>query len=120
MIMAVKSLSSKTFLPFHQQASGKKWEDIDRNLQDVIIALLKISGLSFLVVSILLLSFPIFYYFTSDPYVKYVIPAVAFLFCTGLFVINFDLYKKTNAETPWKNSLYVMVVIIIGIVISIL
>jgi hypothetical protein len=118
MIMAVKSLSSRQFLPFHQKAYGKKWEDVDRNLQHVILALLKISGLGFLVVSILLLSYPIVCYLTPDPYIKYMIPATALIFCTGLFLINFDLYKKTEAETPWKNSLFVMIVMIISMLIS--
>ena len=118
MVMAVKSLTSKQFLPFHQKAYGKNWNDVDRNLQFVIIALLKITGLGFLVVSILLLTFPFVYYFANSLYVKFAIPGVALIFCTGLFLINFDLYKKTKAETPWKNSLYAMVVIIIGLIIT--
>jgi uncharacterized membrane-anchored protein len=118
MIMAVKSLSSKQFLPFHQKAYGKRWDDVDKNLQDVIIALLRITGLGFLIVSLLMLSFPVVSYFNSNLYVKYAIPTIALIYCTGLFLINFSLFKKTKAETPWKNSLYAIVVIIIGIVIS--
>jgi hypothetical protein len=118
LIMALKSIFSKKFLPFHEMAYGRPWEDIEKNLQYVIITLLKISGLGFLTVALLLLSFPIFNYFIPNLYCKYAIPLIALLFCTGLFIFNIKLFKKTKAHTPWKNSLYVMIVIIIGIIIS--
>ena len=95
MIMAVKSLSSKQFLPFHQKAYGKSWDDVDKNLQDVIIALLKTSGLGFLVVSLLLLSFPVVCYFNSSLYVKYavIVPDSKYQLCQP--------FKKTFRMWTW-------------------
>ena len=118
LIMAFKSLFSQKFLPFHEAAYGKPWDDVEKNLQYVLIALLKISGLGFLIVALLLLTSPIFNYFKPNIYLKYVIPLITLLFCTGLFIFNFILFKKTKAKTPWKNSLYIMAVIIICLIIS--
>jgi hypothetical protein len=120
LIMGFKSLFSRKFLPFHEAAYGRSWEDIEKNLQYVVIALLRISGLGFLVVALLLLSAPIFNYFEPSIYLKYIIPVVALSFCTGLFIFNFILYKKTRVPTPWKNSILVMAVIIVCIIISII
>jgi hypothetical protein len=118
LIMAFISLFSRKFLPFHEAAYGKQWKEIEKNLQYVILALLRISGLGFLIVAILLLSAPIFNYFQPGFYIKYVIPVIALIVCTGLFIFNFILYRKTGVTTPWKNSILVMAVIIICIILS--
>jgi hypothetical protein len=57
--MAYKSLFSKKFLPFHEQAAGKPWHTVEDGLQRVVLALMKVSGLGFLVVGLLLIIFPI-------------------------------------------------------------
>ncbi len=103
MVMAVKNLFSTEFLPFHEKASGKPWDEIDNSLKLVILTLLRLAGLGFLIIAVLLLVFPIINYFIPNNFYKYSIPIVALLFCTGLFVINYVLYKKTIAVTPWKG-----------------
>jgi hypothetical protein len=118
--MAFKNISSTKFLPFHEKVARKTWDDIDNPLKLVILSLIRLTGLGFFVISILLLVFPIITYFITNNFYKYSIPAVALIFCTGLFVINYQLYRKTKAETPWKGSLYSMVALIAGIIISIL
>ena len=120
MIMAVKNLFSTKFLLFHEKAANKQWDEIDTPLKLVILTLLRLSGMGFLVISILLLATPIINYFIPNKFYKYSIPIIALIYCTGLFVINYILYKKTKSDTPWKGSLYAIVIIIIGIIISIL
>jgi hypothetical protein len=119
MLMAVKNLFSTKFLPFQEKATNKNWDEIDNPLKTVILTLLRLAGLGFLIISILLLVFPIINYFIPNNFYKYSIPVVALIFCTGLFVINYLLYRKTRAETPWKGSLYAMGAIIASIIISV-
>ena len=118
LIMAGKSLLSPRFLRFHQAASGKQWEDVDHGLQWVLLALLRVSGLGFLVVGLLLTTFPIVVYFQPHPFVKHAVPVVSFLYCLGLWLVNFRLYSKTKAETPWRGSLVAATAILVGIVMS--
>lgn len=119
LVMAFKNLSSTKFLPFHAKAAGKMWNEIEIPLKLVILSLLRISGLGFLIVSILMMVSPIVGYFTPNIFYKYLIPFVALIYCMGIFVVNYFLYKKTKANTPWRGSLYAMFVIIAGIIISI-
>jgi hypothetical protein len=119
LVMALKCFFSKKFLPFQEQATGKPWSDIENPLKHLILSLLKLSGLGFLIVSILLLIFPIVNSFIPSIFYKYSIPVTALIFCSGLFIINFLLYKKTKAGTPWKGSLYSSGAILAGIIISI-
>lgn len=118
LLMAFKCLFNRTFLPFHQEAYGKHWEDIDKNLQEVILVLLRITGLGFLAIALLLLSFPLVNYLNPNPYLKFGPPLVALIFCSGLFLFNFRLYRNTKAKTPWKNALIAMATLVIAMVIS--
>ena len=116
--MAYKSFFSKKYLPFHEKAAGKSWDNIDKPLQYVIITILRISGLGFLVIGLLLTIFPTINYFKPDIFVKYSIPIISFIYCFGLFVFNYYLHKKTKANTPWIASVIVMFIILISITIS--
>ena len=120
MAMAYKNLFAAKFLPFHEKVSAKQWNEIENPLKLVIISLLRLAGLGFLIISILLLVFPVVNYFEPNTFYKYVIPIIALIYCSGLFIINYVLYSKTKAKTPWKGSLYAMLIIILGIIISIL
>ncbi len=120
MVMAVKCLFSNKFLPFHEKAANKQWDEVDNHLMQVILTLLRLVGIGFFIISILLLVFPIISYFIPNKFYKYSIPVVALIYCTGLFVINYSLYRKTKVKTPWKGSLYAMLAIITAIIISIL
>jgi hypothetical protein len=118
MVMALRNIFSNKFFPFHEKAARKVWDDIDNPLKLVILSLIRLTGMGFLIISLLLLTFPIINYFIPNNFYKYSIPVIAVIFCTGLFVINYQLYRKTKAETPWKGSLYAMVAIIAGIIIT--
>ena len=120
LIMACKNLFSKKYLLFHEKAAGRSWEEIDNPLQVVILALMRISGLGFLVIALLLIVFPIVNQFIHNEFLKYSIPIIAFLFCSGLFLVNYNLYKQTNSTTPWKGSLFAMFAILAGIILSLL
>lgn len=118
LFMAYKSLFSKKYLPFHEEAVGKSWDIIDKPLRYVILTILRISGLGFLVIGLLLTIFPIVYYSKPDMFVKYSIPIIAFIYCFGLFIFNYYLHKRTKSNTPWVGSIIVMFIILIAIAIS--
>ena len=117
-VMAYKCIFAKEFLPFHQEAAGISWKEIDNTIQKVIITILRISGLGFLILFLLLTSFPIVNFFKNDPFIKLMVPVISIVFCTGLFIFNFLLYKDTNAKTPWRGSLMILVVLVICLIFS--
>jgi hypothetical protein len=120
LFMAYKSIFSKKYLPFHQEAAGKSWESIDKQLQYVIITLLRLSGLGFFIVFLLLAIFPIVNYYKPNLFIKYSIPIISMIYCFGLFLFNYILFKKTEAKTPWIRSLIAMIIILISLLISII
>jgi len=119
LVMSIKNLTAKTFLPFHAQAIGKPWDQIDKQFQYLIQTLMKLTGMGFLVVALILLVLPISNIFIKSSIVTFLVPVTSGLFCFGLYLFNYRLYRSTNAETPWKNSLMAIFVIIIGFILSI-
>jgi len=120
LLMAIKTLFAERLLPFHEQASGISWDKLDKPLQTVILTVIHISGLGFLVVFLLLTIFPAVNYFVHDNFVTYSIPVISMIFCLGLFIFNYSLYKKTKAKTPWQGSLIALFTILISLIISLL
>jgi hypothetical protein len=118
LIMAQKSIFSNRFLPFHEQAAGTSWESIDPGVQTVLRSLMKISGLGFLAVSLLLIMCSTMSMFGQDSLFQYLLPGIALLFCLGLFFVNHQLAVQTKANTPWKGSLTAALLIGIGIILS--
>jgi hypothetical protein len=120
LIMAMKNLSAKKFLPFHAQAAGTQLGELDPRLQNVILTLMKVSGMGFLVAALLMLAFPVYNFVAPSPFMTYAAPVIALIYCAGLAIINYALYKKTGAETPWKKSLMAIALLVLGLVLSII
>ena len=118
--MANKTLFAKEYLPFHQQATGQNWGNFDNALQSVILTTIKISGLGFLIVGLLLIVVPIANYFINDIFLLYLTPVLAIIFCYGLYIFNYGLYNKTKTQTPWMGAIMAMIVIAISFIISII
>ncbi|MGA2143119.1 MAG: hypothetical protein ABSG94_11965 [Brevinematales bacterium] len=119
LVMAFKILTARRFLPFHENAAGVSWDDIQKPLQLVILALLKLNGAGFLLCAVLLGVFPAVNFFAPSGFYRFAAPAAALIFCSWLFIVNYGLYRKTKSQTPWKGSLYAAIMIIAGIVISV-
>jgi hypothetical protein len=120
LFMAYKSIFSKKILPFHEEAAGTSWDSIDKRLQNVVITILRISGLGFLIIFLFLSVFSIINYFKPDPFIKFSIPSISLIYCFGLFLFNFRLFKQTKAKTPWVGSLIAMILILSAFIFSII
>jgi hypothetical protein len=120
LLMAYKSISSKKYLPFHEEAAGTPWDSIEKPLQNVILTILRISGLGFFILFLFLVVFSSVNYFKPDPFIKYSVPIISSIYCFGLFLFNFILYKQTDAKTPWIGSLIALFLILMSFVISII
>jgi|WetSurMetagenome_2_1015567.scaffolds.fasta_scaffold15507_3 hypothetical protein len=117
-VMAGKTLLAKKVLPFHEEAAGRPWVELEPGVQSVILALMRVSGLGFLVTALLLLLLPVSTYVNDSRDVTLVLPAVALVFCLGLFFVNLQLRAKTGAQTPWKGALYAAVLLVVGMGLS--
>lgn len=116
--MAVKCLTFNRFIPFHEKAAGVPLERLDQRIQNVILGLMRTTGLGFLVVGMLLLVVPIVCYLGADRIVELGIPFICAIYCLGLFLANYRLHKQSGVATPWRGSLVSAVMIFAGIIIT--
>jgi hypothetical protein len=98
LVMAVKNLRASRFLPFQEEAAGRPWSELDDSVKTLILSLLRLAGLGFLTIAILMIVWPVANYFSPSSFNEIFIPAVALIFCGGLFVVNYSLFKKTGAH----------------------
>ncbi len=118
MTMAYKNMFSNRLIAFQERAAGKSWNEIEKGLQSVIIALMRVSGLGFLVVALLLMVFPLAAYSGNNTFVQYAVPIISLLYCLGLALFNYKLHVQTGVNTPWICSLYASGIIGAGLILS--
>lgn len=120
LVMARKCLFSKSFVLFHEKAAGTSMEKLDQKIQNVVLALMRTTGLGFLIVGIFLVAFPIMNFFKPDLVSGLGIPFVCEIYCLGLFIANYRLHRKAGVGTPWKGSLVAAAMLLLGMLISFL
>jgi hypothetical protein len=119
-VMALKSLRAREYLPFQGAAAAQPWSEVGAGLQAVILSLLRLSGLGFLIVALQLMVVAVAGNFDPGLVVTLALPLLSLLFCAGLCVVNLRLHRQTGAQTPWRGSLYAAIAIAAGLVLSIL
>ena len=112
--MAWRGLTAQSLLPFHQAATGRPWTELAPGEQSVATALTRSLGLGFLAAGLALLVACVTD-LAHQNVATYSLAAIALVFCTGLAVINRRLQLATSAGTPWKQSLYAVVAIIVAL-----
>ncbi|MEI6387184.1 MAG: hypothetical protein WCQ50_11135 [Spirochaetota bacterium] len=120
LFMAYATMFARRYLPFHEEGAGMKWEEHSPNLQATILTLVNLSGLGFLIVGLMLIVLPILNRYDHSLVLAVSIPVLALVFCAGLGYFNFQLHKKTKADTPWQGSIAAMALITLALVLSLL
>jgi hypothetical protein len=116
--MAYATMFAKRYLPFHEQGAGMKWEEHSPGLQATILTLLRLSGLGFLVVGLMLVVLPIINYFEHSLVLAVSVPTLALVFCAGLAYFNYQFHRMTKADTPWQSTIGAMAFILVAFVLS--
>jgi len=120
LLMAGKGLFSMRMLPFHEKASGTDWDTLSPGVRSVVIALLRSTGLGFLIVALLCAGLAVLRAAGVYPHIAATWSLLPLLFCAGLARINYRLTKETGAGTPWKGSLYAAAAVLIAGVMTLL
>jgi len=102
--MAVKGLSTKEWLPFHRAAAAVDWTSLPHRLRVLLLFLVRMTGLAFLVLFLLLMSVSILLPLSPAPFVDLAILGSATAYCVGLGILTRWLRRETGADTPWRGA----------------
>lgn len=117
MMMAYQCLSADRLMPFHESASGADWDGLSDGVQQVILALLRQSGLGFLAAGMSLFVSAATVVASEDALAVFAPPVLALVFCSGLFVVNRKLTAATGVQARARESLIASLVIVAGLVL---
>ena len=84
----------------------------------MILALLRQSGLGFLLTGLLLFVGAAATLASLGLVAEFAPPLLALVFCSGLYVVNGRLGAATGAATPARESLYACIAICAGLAVS--
>jgi hypothetical protein len=105
-------------MPYHKQAIGKNWAEIDRGIQVIILALMESVGAANLGIGFIVLILLLIPFRRGEIWVNWTI-FLGGIFLSGLaFLITFKVHLATNASTPWYLFLFNMVLILLGFLFS--
>lgn len=112
-------VTATSFLEYHATAAGVTWSSLNPDLQMLILAGFKIAGSGFITVA-LSLALMILFSFTrqASSWSAIAIPLVGLVFWSSVLSTTLLIYSATGAETPWPVSLFCVIVLLIGLLIS--
>lgn len=113
-------LARAEFMPYHQEAVGKRWEELDSRMRFLLQGMFRMVGAGTLATGIagaLLLAFPLAAGEAWTPYAFLAIGLTEWL--VGLYV-TVQLRRHTGASTPVVTSAAMVVLVVVGFLLSLL
>ena len=117
--MGITFITAAEYFPYHQQASGIDWSQVQPGLQLVFLAVFKVCGGGVITLSLsmfLMIIFPFIKY--DHRWSFYAIPICGVVFWSITLATTLYVYSATNAATPWIPSLSSLVATILAFIIS--
>lgn len=115
---AVAYLTRKEFMPYHREAVGKAWSELDPRIQVLLIGLMRAAGGMMLTAGIAY-AFILFIPFrVGEPWAPYALAIAGFAAClTGIFAMSY-VKKHTGAHPPVAGSYVALVLSVVGLISS--
>jgi len=119
LVMASTFLTATEFFPYHAEASGLEWGDVQPGLQAVLLAVFRICGAGWLTVAVALVLLIVFPFGRRDEGWSYVaIPLVSLTFWGITLATTLHVAMTTPATPPWTGSLICIVVTLLSALLS--
>jgi hypothetical protein len=107
-----------TIMPYHQQAIGLKWTELEPGLQVLLNGLIKVAASGFFILGITIIVILIIPFRKGERWAKWFIPVVTFVWLGFCLYIPLKIALKTQASTPWFASVAALVINIIAFLLS--
>jgi hypothetical protein len=121
LIIGCRFIFAKKYFIYHREIIKKDWDDIEKPIQLVLLAVYKMAGLGIILLGLILI------FNTGISIINPVydlntiaIQIAVLLFWIGTFLVTHKVFIKTKANTPWKPSMLSVIVIMIAIICKIL
>ena len=108
------------FMPYHQEALGIPWQQLDQRLQALLLGLMRTAGGGLLAGGLstaLLLLFP---FRAGEPWSYYAIPAIGLVTVVPALYATILIRSRTRAHTPVAAGAAGVGLLVIGFILSLI
>lgn len=117
-IFGFRYLFCDTIMPYHQQAIGMKWTELEPGLQVLLNGLIKMTASCFFILGITTFVLLIIPFRRGERWAGWFIPALAFFWLGFGLYVPINIALKTQASTPWPASIVGLVFTVIAFLLS--
>lgn len=114
----ISYLACSTIMPYHHQAIGLKWEDLEPGLQVMLQNFVNFAGAGFITGSMSCLIMLLIPFRRGEPWDRWAIPLVLMVFNALCLYVSATVAAKNDASPPWQLSIAMLVIIFFGFLIS--
>jgi hypothetical protein len=111
-------LFSPKFMSYHQEAIGKGWAELEPRMQILFLALMKGFGGGALGTGLALGMLTLMPIRRGNLWVRWVIPIIGLVFYVPVLYAALIVRWGTQAPTPWRWVLLLIILLIVGFVMS--
>jgi hypothetical protein len=105
-------------MPYHLQVIGRNWNDLDPRLQIMLLELLRLGGIGQLSQGITLGILTLIPFKRGQRWAYWAIPIIGFIYGTPIAYGAYSLYHSTQAATPWKAVVIILLVLLVAFLLT--
>ena len=120
MAFGVIYLARSQFMPYHQEALGKPWQQLDPRLQALLIGLLRTAGGGLLATGISIAVLLLIPFRAGEAWARYAIPVIGLVAALPSLYATLLIRSRTQAHTPVAASAIGVGLLVIGFILSLI
>ncbi len=93
-----------SFMPYHGQAVGLEWAEIDGASQTLYLALMDVAGAGWITLGLLTIGLLAWPFRKGEVWSRYLIPLAIFCFYVPTLLATLNVLWATSAATPWYGN----------------
>ncbi len=117
-IFGVIYLTRPTLMPYHLEAIGRSWTDLDASMQTLFLALMRVAGTGFLVTALSMLMLLLIPFRAGEIWASYAIPAIGLMQLLPTLAVTMYVRKHTPGSPPVGMNMLGVGFLILGFIMS--
>ena len=111
-------LTRPTLMPYHLDAIGRSWPDLDAPMQTLFLALMRVAGTGYLTTALSMLILLLIPFRAGETWAKYAIPAVGLVQLLPSLYVTMYVRKHTPGSPPVEMNLLGVGLLVLGFIVS--
>ena len=116
--LGVVYFAAPELMPYHEEALGVGWSDLEPGVRTLLITLLNGYGSAHVAVGIALCALLLFPFRRGQVWARWAILAAGFPVLAGTAYLAARLAASTGAHVPWPGALVLLLLFIVGVALG--